>query len=114
MNTFENAICNNDIEGVLNILQDPLFDLDSQSNFALTVCLRREYYNLIEILVNDKRLRGDANHNNAFNSTITLERYNISLLLLKNKQIYDYVTKNNPEIYNKLMSFKLNNNISNF
>jgi hypothetical protein len=111
---FETSIFNNDIEGVKFHLSHHDFDLSHFSNFALTFCLKKEYYEIIRILVEDERLKGDANHNNAFNSTIALEKFDISLLLLKNKSIYDHVIKNDIEIYKKLMKYKLKNNIELF
>ena len=106
MNEFEISICNNDIKSLTKILLNPNFDLSSNSNFALTVILNRKYYDLLNLIIEDKRLNGTANHNNAFNSTITLEQYDISIILLKNKKIKKYVLKNNIEAYNKILQFQ--------
>lgn len=107
-------ILNNDVVSLNKILQNNKGSLSFFNSYSLIFAANKGYYEIVELLINDKRIDPTKTENAAIILSNNKEHTDIVEILFKDQRVQDSLKIDNIELYNKLFTKYLKNKIGKF
>jgi hypothetical protein len=119
---FDEGIRLNNFNCIKELLDDSEVN-PSQNNFNLQYSIEHGHFEISKLLIKNKRIDASMFNNYAMNialkkteekSDLKNEYQEIINLLIQDYKVIIYMKKNQPELYNKFKTDRLEKNINNF